>query len=546
MPSSTISGLFLSIPSLFLLIFTIRIAESVDPTLLSLYCPNTALFAPKTTFQTNRDLLLSSLASNAIQPSGFYDTTVSSRGGGSAVYGLFLCRGDDSLNTCQTCVKTAVNYTLQNCPTGKVAIVWYDECTIRYSNESFFGGVDYGPTLLMSNTTNVSGNATAFMELVVDTMSEIAAIAANDGSGKKFATKQVNFTASETVYGLGQCTPDLSATQCRQCLSQCIGELPSCCSGVQGGRALFASCNVRYETYPFYRLAAGPAPTAAPVGPAPTAAPGPPPILFPPAPAPSTGANATASELPAYFCTGGDDVDSTYRENLHMLLSFILPSSQNDYGFYNISYGQDNDQAYAIALCRGDVVKADQCLKCFNHLALGLTDKCPTKEAIGWQDGCMLRYSNRSIFRLEENEPSRTICNIGTSKMPFVPALLGELLRNLTNRAAKGDWRLKFAAGKTNSGAFSTMYALTQCTPDLPQLQCRQCLEQAISDLQSFSNCLGGVIYQPSCNLEFQLYPFYDDNISVTSPKENPANAPLSSISVGIKGLTYKEPDWNG
>ncbi|GAB4830982.1 hypothetical protein Ancab_040218 [Ancistrocladus abbreviatus] len=263
MSSSTISGSFLSILSLFLLILTIRIAESAVPDLLWLSCPNTTLFAPKTTFQTNRDRLLSSLYSNAIKPNGFYNTSVSSRGGGSGVYGLFLCRGDDSLDTCETCVKTAVNYTLQSCPTGKVVVLWYDVCMIRYSNESFFGAAEYKPGVLMSNTQTISGNATAFMDLVDDSLNEIATTAAKNGSGKKFATKQVKFTASDTVYGLGQCTPDLSSTQCSQCLSQCIGQLPNCCTGKQGGRVLLPSCNVRYEIYPFYGLAAG-APAPAP------------------------------------------------------------------------------------------------------------------------------------------------------------------------------------------------------------------------------------------------------------------------------------------
>ncbi|GAB4862136.1 Cysteine-rich receptor-like protein kinase [Ancistrocladus abbreviatus] len=259
MTSSTISGSFPSILSLFLLILTIRIAESADQ--IYFYCPNTTLFAPQTTFQANRDRLLSSLVSNATQPNGFYNTTVSSRGGGSAVYGLFLCRGDDSLDTCQTCVKTAVNYILKNCPTGKVATLWFEFCLIRYSNESFFGALGNEIVVYVLKTQNISGNAAAFMELVGDTMNEIAATAANGGSGKKFATKQVSFTAFETVYGLGQCTPDLSSLLCRQCLSQCIGSLPTCCSGKQGGWVLLPSCTARYEIYPFYdqTVAAAPA-----------------------------------------------------------------------------------------------------------------------------------------------------------------------------------------------------------------------------------------------------------------------------------------------
>ena len=38
-----------------------------------------------------------------------------------------------------------------------------------------------------------------FNELVVDTMNATATLAANDESGKKFATKEENFTGSQTL-----------------------------------------------------------------------------------------------------------------------------------------------------------------------------------------------------------------------------------------------------------------------------------------------------------------------------------------------------------
>ncbi|ERN12049.1 hypothetical protein AMTR_s00035p00102410 [Amborella trichopoda] len=55
------------------------------------------------------------------------------------------------------------------------------------------------------------------------------------------------------IYGLAQCTNDLSSGDCKACLDKVIGELPTCCSGKQGARVLTGSCNIRYEVYPFYR-----------------------------------------------------------------------------------------------------------------------------------------------------------------------------------------------------------------------------------------------------------------------------------------------------
>ena len=79
-----------------------------------------------------------------------------------------------------------------------------------------------------------------------------------DLSGKKFATKEENFTGFQRVYSLVQCTPDLSPDQCDRCLIGTIAILPDCCGGKQGARVLFPSCNVRYELYPFYQSVAAP------------------------------------------------------------------------------------------------------------------------------------------------------------------------------------------------------------------------------------------------------------------------------------------------
>ena len=61
---------------------------------------------------------------------------------------------------------------------------------------------------------------------------------------------------NQTLYSLVQCTPDLSGTDCNNCLQDAIKILPSCCSGKQGGRIVFPSCNLRYELYQFYETVA--------------------------------------------------------------------------------------------------------------------------------------------------------------------------------------------------------------------------------------------------------------------------------------------------
>ncbi|THG22838.1 hypothetical protein TEA_023151 [Camellia sinensis var. sinensis] len=107
-------------------------------------------------------------------------------------------------------------------------------------------------------------------------MDDVVTRAVKDQLGKKFATKSANVTAVDELYGLGQCTPDISSKDCNTCLSDAISNLPICCEGKQGGRYLFPSCIVRYELYLFYNNA-----TATP----------PPPVLLPPPPSPGHARN---------------------------------------------------------------------------------------------------------------------------------------------------------------------------------------------------------------------------------------------------------------
>ncbi|KAM2366606.1 hypothetical protein TB2_005024 [Malus domestica] len=255
-----------------LLIFSIftlsSFLTSTEAEYLYHVCSNTTTFTPNSTFQSNLNRLFSTLSSNANRSTGFYNASVKTPN--NAVYGLFLCRGDVvGTDTCETCVATAIGEAPQRCPIEKEAVIWYDDCMLRYSYVSFFSTLAENPGVFLMNTQNVT-EQTRFNRVLASSMNDVATEAANDAD--KFATKQTNFSDLITLYSLGQCTQDLSAAVCDRCFRIAIAQLPSCCSGKQGGRVLFPSCNVRYEIYPFYdenATAPEPAPGAPPPPPPP-------------------------------------------------------------------------------------------------------------------------------------------------------------------------------------------------------------------------------------------------------------------------------------
>ncbi|XP_038690295.1 cysteine-rich receptor-like protein kinase 10 isoform X2 [Tripterygium wilfordii] len=215
-------------------------------------CENNTLFTPNSAYQTNLNSVLASLSNNASTSNGFYNTTAG-QSPPDRVFGLFLCRGDVNASTCQECVTTASREILQRCPSQKESYIWFDECLLRYSNRSFFSIASLLPQFNISDSEDVE-DPDLFNQLLATVMNDLAAEVASDSSGKKFATNEKEFTSSQTLYSLVQCTPDISEAGCKTCMEIATGSLPYCCTGKQGGRFLLPSCYARFGLYPFYQV----------------------------------------------------------------------------------------------------------------------------------------------------------------------------------------------------------------------------------------------------------------------------------------------------
>lgn len=130
----------------------------------------------------------------------------------------------------------------------------YDHCLVKYSDEKFFGKIDYRNKFQLFNVADVDMDFMEFYKKIKDLLGGLAEQAS--GSPKMYAAgdRKLNETSRQTLFGLAQCTRDLSADDCKTCLDWAISDLPSCCYGKRGGRTVGASCNVRYELYPFVNV----------------------------------------------------------------------------------------------------------------------------------------------------------------------------------------------------------------------------------------------------------------------------------------------------
>ncbi|KAL2561863.1 hypothetical protein GLYMA_20G140400v4 [Glycine max] len=250
--------------TLFLLCtLLLTIAETSASVFNNVSCTSNKTFTPNSTFNTNLNTLLSYLSSNVTNNVRFFNATVGKDS--NTVYGLYMCRGDVPFALCRECVGFATQTIPSSCPTSKEAVIWYNECLLRYSYRFIFSKMEEwprhkiniplgDPVVLHSN-----GFYTA-LGSIFDELPNKAALDLSESNG--YAVKQENASGSVTLYGLAQCTPDLAAGDCKLCVADAVAEfVKSCCGGSIGASVLFPSCIVRYETYPFYQHSGTSAPT---------------------------------------------------------------------------------------------------------------------------------------------------------------------------------------------------------------------------------------------------------------------------------------------
>ncbi|KAM3394244.1 cysteine-rich receptor-like protein kinase 10 [Capsicum galapagoense] len=213
------------------------------------------------------------------------------------------------------------------------------------------------------------------------------------------------------------------------------------------------------------------------------------------------------SSLPALLCpnTTSYSPNSTYSSNLNALLSSLSSNSSRPNGFYNTTVD----------------VSTNVCQNCVSTAAKDVTSEsyCPNgKVAALWVDECLIRYSNESLFGTSTrytfvntqsvSEPQRFTSVLGN--------VMDELLANV-------------AANVNGNG--SNLYTFAQCIPDVSVSTCENCLRTAIGNLPSDGR-RGSRVLLPSCNVRYELYPFYNVTASAPPPVRD-APPPFSPGSTG-------------
>ncbi|XP_056171963.1 cysteine-rich receptor-like protein kinase 15 isoform X1 [Syzygium oleosum] len=234
----------------FILLSMLGLHKIVEADYLTYSCQNEyGNHSTNSTFESNLKLLLDSLPYNTATM-GFNNTTVGE--GPNRVYGQALCRGDATSTACESCVSNASQEIMKLC-NAKDAIISYELCQVRYSFQDFFSNMVYTGKYPDSNSQEkLASDPARFYKYLMYLMNNISNEAAYVKSTQMFVMGQINYSVSQTIYGLVQCTRDMSDMDCNSCLNSALGDLKACCYTREGGTVVSRTCNVRYELYRFF------------------------------------------------------------------------------------------------------------------------------------------------------------------------------------------------------------------------------------------------------------------------------------------------------
>ncbi|XP_049931279.1 cysteine-rich repeat secretory protein 38-like [Nymphaea colorata] len=186
-------------------------------------CNVTAHYTGGSKFESNMHGAFNILTKDA-PPSGFANVT---KGKGSErVYGLAQCRGDVDQEDCKACIHNSTKAIVGTyCPSAIDAIIWYENCQLRYSNSNFFAHLIVEDSGSWYWTADKVEEHKAFNQNLGSLLKNLTSQATTELNSKfMFATGNIPSTNQKTIYGLVQCTRDTSLADCSQCLISTISK----------------------------------------------------------------------------------------------------------------------------------------------------------------------------------------------------------------------------------------------------------------------------------------------------------------------------------
>ncbi|CAD6267040.1 unnamed protein product [Miscanthus lutarioriparius] len=203
-------------------------------------CSTTDNYTDGSQYKKNLDQLLSRMPTAAGYNGWFYNGTAGT--GADEVFGLIMCYADRNATQCLDCLSRAPAGITTVCPGSRNVSAAYDACVLRFSGTDFLSVASRNAAFYVTWFSTV--DQARLEDARSSLMNQLARTAA--GSPPLFLANESAPLAgsSDSVYGLAQCTRDLTASECSWCLTTYIGLLPGNFPNNTGGAIKGYSCYV--------------------------------------------------------------------------------------------------------------------------------------------------------------------------------------------------------------------------------------------------------------------------------------------------------------
>ncbi|KFK28888.1 hypothetical protein AALP_AA7G060900 [Arabis alpina] len=231
-------------------------------------CDETAgNYKPNSPYGKNLRLILSTLAYNVTTHDGYFNGSFGL--GHDTVYTMGMCSPGAVSDACSNCIKSTSKASLQSCPNQTDAFSWLGDeilCLVRYSSLSFSGELLLEPYNVFHNVMEIrKENQKEFDSVWDGLMLRMITIASSlvrnksssspsslsSSSGKYYAKDVVPVPVYGNIWVLMQCTPDISANDCKLCLEASVDYYKTWFHGKRGSIILRPNCFFRWEFYNF-------------------------------------------------------------------------------------------------------------------------------------------------------------------------------------------------------------------------------------------------------------------------------------------------------
>ncbi|CAA7053906.1 unnamed protein product [Microthlaspi erraticum] len=218
-----------------------------QPQHMHTFCNATDTFTQTSLYEINRNLLLIALAETSSLVT-YLNATVGLSP--ETVHGMFLCRGEINATSCSDCVRTAALQVATNCTLSKKAVIYYEECMVRYSDVSFVSELEVRPIITRFSLRSAP-NLNRFNKTLSDKFDQLILKVSSSSLIPYFLEDQELVTQVEGSYELKsmvQCSPDLDTSSCTFCLKFAFLRVSTCCGSPSLAQVFTPKCLLRYKT----------------------------------------------------------------------------------------------------------------------------------------------------------------------------------------------------------------------------------------------------------------------------------------------------------